>query len=535
LTTFIIRHINANIQHIFPKWRYFGEQQYQGIAAVYNPEKWDQGQRNPFSKLGGNDMKRNVGLFVVVAIALGLSLLVMGCGSKGGAAAKEAAAGGEFAFLPTDDFKPVSDYQVEFRGWAYKPEIPDRNTDLYNSNLDGNVNYETVTGDYPSILQSMMIAGSQVDVMYISNLTAPRFYDAGWIIPAEDFGNIDEIKSNMYQNVIDSNSYKGKLMGLSYFTSVVGNPLVNMKLAKELGLSFDEVSPASWDELWDSIPKWQAKGIKYPFLPWWTTEWPGINWGYAIEVTNRGGTIVDPVTHKPVLSVDGPEGETLRDWKRAWNSDSVPKEVLQYTEADQIQAFASGKYLICSQHLYEMKNYNDPEFSAFAGQCYQIPYQGQSWGMLDTCQYALVNGDKFGRSAEGTQDATTFIQWYGFKDQNGNMFVADQWVEESMLFSAYKPVMEDPKNIEIVKGYLAKEDPGSEYYELAEKQYDVIMEIYQTAPFPHPTFSVIWADEWNAWLNSYLKRFLTENIPVETAIAAMTDKLNDLNDTYGVK
>jgi len=427
---------------------------------------------------------------------------------------------------PASDFKPISDSQIELRSWQFMTEIPKGNADLYNSQLGGHVHYAAITGDYPSIMQSMMIAGSHVDVMYAQPTTAARFYDAGWIIPAENFSNVAKIKADMYPNIVDAFSYKGKLMGLNYFDTGFGVPLVNMKLAAQNGLSLADVSPKSWHDLWTSIPNWQAKGIKYPYLPWWIGDWPGISWAFTYEVMDRGGNLADPNTHKPVVTLGGPVGQTLQDWKDAWNNDRVPKEVLQYTEADVVQAFGSGKYLLGSQHLYDIKRFNDPQESAFAGNAYVIPFQGQPWGMLDACEYLLVSGTTFKRSTQGSQDAATFINWYGYRDHNGKLFVSDQWIKKAMLFSAYKEVMEDPTNVKLVKSFMAK---GSE-----DSQYDQVMKVYQNLPFPKGTFTVIWADDWNSWLREYLQRFLTENVPVDKAVQDMTDKINQLNTTYGL-
>ncbi|GAH90719.1 unnamed protein product, partial [marine sediment metagenome] len=56
--------------------------------------------------------------------------------------------------------------------------------------------------------------------------------------------------------------------------------------------------------------------------------WFGISYSFMFEVLNRGGCVAHPETHEPMVTVDGPAGDTLRDWKRVWNDGLITEEVL---------------------------------------------------------------------------------------------------------------------------------------------------------------------------------------------------------------
>ena len=111
------------------------------------------------------------------------------------------------------DLMASSGENVFFRGWQYKTDIVQDNVDRYNSNQSGQVDYATVTGDYPAIMEQNLMAGAELDVLYANPSQAGRYFDGGWILPAEELANIDAIKADMYPNILEAWTYKGKLLG----------------------------------------------------------------------------------------------------------------------------------------------------------------------------------------------------------------------------------------------------------------------------------------------------------------------------------
>ena len=171
--------------------------------------------------------------------------------------------------------------------------------------MGGNVDYATVTGDYPAIMEQNLMAGGDLDIFYANPSQASRYFDGGWVKPANTLPNFDEIKADMYPAMLDAWTYKGKLLGLSYFVSTRGTMHVNLLKLKETGMSESEL-PGNWDELYDSLYKMRDAGVKYPFLPHWFSEWYGISWAFVMEVHDRGGQVAEADSHVPLLTVDGP-------------------------------------------------------------------------------------------------------------------------------------------------------------------------------------------------------------------------------------
>ena len=138
------------------------------------------------------------------------------------------------AALAQGGLEAQSEETVFFRGWQYKTDIVQNNVDRYNAEQSGQVDYATVTGDYPALMEQNLMAGAELDVLYANPSQAGRYFDGGWIMPAETLPNIDAIKADMYPNILEAWSYKGQLLGLSYFVSTRGVMHVNLKKYYEL-------------------------------------------------------------------------------------------------------------------------------------------------------------------------------------------------------------------------------------------------------------------------------------------------------------
>jgi multiple sugar transport system substrate-binding protein len=425
------------------------------------------------------------------------------------------------AGVQAQDLAPTSGETVYFRGWQYKTDIVQDNVDRYNRELGGNVDYATVTGDYPAIMETNLIAGAELDILYANPSQAARYFDGGWVLTAENLPNIDEIKADMYPNILEAWTYKGELTGLSYFVSTRGVMHVNLEKYYELGFT-DEDFPATWDELYDQVYEMRDKGLEQPLLPHWLSEWYGISWGFVFEVMNRGGEIADPETHQPVLDTaeGSPAWATLEDWKRIWNDGLVPEEVLTYNESAYIDAFASGRYVFSPQQLYDLETFNREDRSQIAGHASLLPYQGQSWGLLDSAVYLMTSRN---RSEEHTQDVMRFANWYGFRDHEGEIFVGQRWMQESMLFSGYKSVMESAATAERMKGALAR-----------EQDIEAVLGVYAATPYPKGIWNVVWSEEFNSWLRDELQEFVLNDGDIASMLTAINEQISSLNSKYGI-
>ncbi|MHA1549251.1 MAG: ABC transporter substrate-binding protein [Alphaproteobacteria bacterium] len=426
-------------------------------------------------------------------------------------------------YLPAQaaELAPTSSETVYFRGWQYKTDIVQDNVDRYNTNLEGHVDYGTVTGDYPALMEQNLMAGAELDVLYANPSQAGRYFDGGWILPADQLANIEAIKADMFPNILDAWSYKGRLLGLSYFVSTRGVMHVNLKKYGELGMA-DADFPKDWDALYDQLYALKDKGVDQPFLPHWINEWYGISWGFIFEVMNRGGEVAETDSHAPLLTTDagGAAYKTLEDWKRIWNDGLVPEEVLTYNESAYIDAYASGRYVFSPQQLYDLETFNREDRSQIAGYASLLPYQGQSWGLLDSAVYLMTSRE---RTPEHTEDVKRFASWYGYQNHEGEVFVGSRWMQESMLFSGYKSVMESDATAARMRSALAREEDIA-----------AVLSVYAATPYPKGVWNVIWAEEFNNWLKEELQNFLLDDGDIVEMIEQINQQILDLNEKYDI-
>lgn len=424
------------------------------------------------------------------------------------------------AALAEEGLAAITDQTVYFRGWQFRTDVVQGNVDTYNERMGGNVDYATVTGDYPAIMEQNLIAGGELDVLYANPSSAVRYFEGGWINPASALPNAEAIIEDMYPNIREAWTHNGALLGLSYFVSVRGTLLANLELIEGAGLSSDDL-PTTWPELYDMVYALNEAGVATPYLPHWFAEYFGISWGFVFEVMNRGGVVADAETHKPGLTVDGPAGETLADWKKLWNSGLVPEEVLSYNEAAFIDAYRSGRYVFSPQQIYDIKTFNDAGQSAdVAGKITLLSSEEQSWGLIDSAMYMMTSRP---RSDEHTQDVMSFASWYGYQDENGEFAVANRWLEENMLFSAYRSVMESDRAREAIENAIARPE-----------DYDTLLGVYAAANYPTGIWNVVWAEEFNSWLRDKLFAFLQDDLSVEEVINDANAEIERLNERYGL-
>ena len=424
-------------------------------------------------------------------------------------------------FAHAQDFKPASGETVYFRGWQFRTDVVQSNVNTYNKTFDGKVDYATVTGDYPAIMEKALIANEALDVLYANPSSAVRYSGGGWVLPASELANVQEISDGMYPNIRDAWSVDGKLLGLSYFVSTRGCMHVFLKPFLDAGFT-EEQLPTNWDALYDTVYALHEKGVATPYLPHWFGEYFGISWGFVLEVMNRGGQIADPDTHKPLLTLDGPAGKTLAAWKKLWKSGLVSEEVFSYNEAGYIDAFRSGRYVFSAQQIYDLKTFNDKAQSGdVAGHVTLLSGKEQSWGLIDSALYMMTS--RKGRSEALTEDVKKFVSWYGYKDENGQFAVANRWLKENMLFSAYKAVMESDEARTAVSSSLMRPE-----------DYDRVIEVYAKTPYPKGIWNVVWSEEFNFWLRDKLFAFLQQDLDAESVINEANAKIEELNQRYKI-
>ena len=142
------------------------------------------------------------------------------------------------------------------------------NTNRFNEQYSENVDYQTITGDYISIMENFHIANQPLDMAYANPATLARWQLPGWVHDYEAWWNVDDARGEMYEGVRQSLTIGDKLYGLPYFVSIRGTLAANMVVLDKAGITAAEF-PTTWDELYTQLRQLKADGVTEgaPFLP----------------------------------------------------------------------------------------------------------------------------------------------------------------------------------------------------------------------------------------------------------------------------
>jgi multiple sugar transport system substrate-binding protein len=407
-----------------------------------------------------------------------------------------------------------------FRGWNYLPEIVQDNTNKFNEKYSENVDYQTITGDYPSIMENFHIANQPLDMAYANPATVARWQLPGWIHDYEAWWDVDDARGELYEGVRQSLTIGDKLYGLPYFVSIRGTLAANMAVLDKAGITAADF-PKTWDDLYAQLRQLKADGVTDgpPFLPHWFASgvWFGISWGYLLECLNRGAVLFDdsnaPVFDEKTLAI-------LQEWRTLLEEEIVPESVFTMGEADWIDAFSTGKYAYSPQQIYDLKVFNDPAKSQVAGQVVPVPVVDQPWGIIDEGIYTVPKRDY--DTDEMLARKYRLAGFFGYRDdtEGGELYVAKRWAIEAALNSGYTAILQDPEVIEAYNQWLP--DP---------ELLPAIESVVNAGTFPK-VWQTFWWEEWNAQAMSELPKAVLGQTPVEEVHAALKTLAEDLVTRY---
>ncbi|MGH2557598.1 MAG: extracellular solute-binding protein, partial [Thermomicrobiales bacterium] len=201
--------------------------------------------------------------------ALGLATPMVLAALEGKAAAQEAKIAPEY---PSQD--EINSTPIVFRGWAYEPATVESNVQNFEAMYTENVDYQTVTGDYGLIIDTMQFNNEPLDLFYSNESGIPRYFAQDKLLDYEMWWDIDRARSEMYQAFLDAWTWTdGKLYGLPYYTAVRGTIMINKTLATKAGI--ETLQLTNWDDFYALCLQLKQDGVaEYPLLHhWFGTSW----------------------------------------------------------------------------------------------------------------------------------------------------------------------------------------------------------------------------------------------------------------------
>lgn len=389
-------------------------------------------------------------------------------------------------------------------GWSYRPAIVEEYLKVFQSQFDEQVNFQPVAGNYAPTVETKLIGGEHIDVIYVHTDQINRWIKAGWIRDIEEISEVNEIKEAMYPaNVEALSSLDGKLAALPYYTGYRAFLYDEEKLG-QLGFS----PPETWEEMIDQSREFQAQGIsKHPFIPYWiATEYS--TWSWWSLWYSEGEQVFDENLNPTFTDGGVAFQKVLEMMKLMFDEEIVPPDVL--TMKDHTGTYGTGEHVFMHHSNYIQAAVNDPERSTIAGKVRNALIPGS-----ERVTYGWTEG--YAMSAAADEDRTwDLLRFMGYKDKEDNYHVSKQWALEAGLGSPYKDVMNDP---EIVADF-------GEWTDLE------MWNAQQEKSRGRPVAQAFWFPEWNLYLVSQVHDYLLGNIGIEETIQTLSDKVTELKEKY---
>ena len=322
---------------------------------------------------------------------------------------------------------------LTFVGWQYNPQIVEENVNIFRELYDETVDYELVPGEYHAVVETKLIGGQKIDMMYSEEDRLVRWWRANWVRDIEDLPGVPEIKAGMYDvNVHNMTLPDGKLGGLPYYTGF--NSFVSNR--RHLDAAKLE-PPTTWDELLDHCRKLKTDGVaEYPYLSAWQRAWASLSWSLFAIWYSEGASVFD-ANFDPVFD-DAFRG-VLEMHRKMYEEELVPADIFTLDQ-ESVPAFATGNHTFMVVHEYDQKVFNDPELSQLAGDCINTIMPGKTRStFIWTALYLM------GKNPVDLERVWNLQQFFGGKAKDGKYYVATRWALEFGLGTPHKEVINSPE------------------------------------------------------------------------------------------
>ncbi len=411
-----------------------------------------------------------------------------------------AAAGGA-ALLPrlagSAQAKPTT--PLHFVGWQYHPDIVAENVAAFASLYDENVDYQLVAGEYQALLETMLIAGKDFDMLYSEEATLARWVAGGWARDVESMPDVAAIKASMVPVGLRNLSLPdGKLGGLPYYAGHIAF-VVNDAHLSQAKLQ----PPGTWEEMLDQCRKLKRDKIaEFPYVSAWQHNWASLSWSIFALWYSEGARVFDD-TFEPVF--DAKFTSVLELHRTLYKEGLVQPDIFTLPQ-EGVPSFATGQHSFMALHDYDQKVLNDPKLSQCAGKVRTVLMPGATHSTFSWVSLYLMGGKPV-----DAERAWTLMRFFGGKARDGQYHVIKRWALEFGLGTPYREMLDDP---EIIDSYKQWKDVA-----LSRHQLEIST--------PRDVAKTLWFSDWD-W---YMMGAVQDYIRGDQATGALAD---DLRKQVGV-
>lgn len=178
---------------------------------------------------------------------------------------------------------------------------------------------------------------------------------------------------------------------------------------------------------------------------------------------------------------------------------------------DLLELFGTGEPVFSVTQSYQLKDLNDPQRFAIAGNVMMVPYAGQPWGFLDYGLYSIAERPKEDKLK--LERRKRWVNFMGYKDKNGNYLVAKEWVKQANLGTGYPELYDDPEVVESFKSWMPEYPKLREIMTLNEQHVEIAN-----------GWHAVWYPEWAVKAVEVIPQVITGDMGVSEGVRALRDE-----------
>ncbi|MCB1970911.1 MAG: carbohydrate ABC transporter substrate-binding protein [Geminicoccaceae bacterium] len=360
---------------------------------------------------------------------------------------------------------------IDFIGWQFQPQMVEENVGIFMDLYDENVVYELVSGDYHPIVETKLIGGQKIDMLYAEEDRVARWNTAGWTRDLEGLPGVDEIKAGLFPASLSSLSLPdGRFAGMPYYAGHLAF-LYNEETLANTGTEV----PASFEALLDTCRKFKKDGVSdAPFNGAWGQKWPELSWSLFGSWYAEGAEVFDADGN----FVDQPELRTVLEFYRTLYAEGLVAEDIMTQPNEGIPAYSSGRHVFCFMHDYNQSVVNNPELSKIAGKVSNALMPGKTHSTFAWTACYLMGADA------DAERVWNMLQFFGGKAEDGQYHVCKKWALSFGLGSGHKELMADPdvvasfrkwRNLDVTNQQIEKATARSVAKEIWFPEWDLFM------------------------------------------------------------
>jgi len=392
---------------------------------------------------------------------------------------------------------------LQLYAWDYHPEIISQHLDAFKeqTGLTVELNVFPYPG-YLTTIQTKIMGGTPIDVLYVQNHTQLKWYNAGWLYNLDEFPEAKQIKNDMYKEWITKyTTPEGTLITLPYWTGSYVH-MINRRIMEENGFEY----PKSLEDIYEQCKKLSAKGMKAPYTAYWSWQ---LEESVVEYMVGEGVELFDE-KGRPLFEGD-PNTKYVLEWMYKMFRDGCTSPTITTDDVSTIvTAWLNGESYICNWHSYFIETFNRSGEGPEKGNCVVPPEPPSS--TKRTIQIGDCYG-MFGRP-QAKMEAWELLKFLGWKDRRGEYRIATTWAYKTGLLPPYKDWWEDPTHKKALSEWVD--------FDLLKTYF----EKYSAAvPF---RVNILWYFDWVVYMEDQVKKMLAGEIAPDDVVKKIAEKAKEL-------